>query len=95
MAASYDIAGITLSSSLSSSIQGRETHNPFQDVAFLPQANFSASFLKKYDRGESLGTTTCLRTVVGGKQGHAPCKIPFLQQRLVIHGYYEAVTKMR
>ena len=31
----------------------------FQDVAFLP---------------EDLWTTTCLRTVVGGRQGHAPCK---------------------
>ena len=30
--------------------------------------------------GESLGTTTCLRTVVWGKQGHAPCEILLLHQ---------------
>ena len=55
----------------------------FQDVAFMPsQASFSTTFLKKCGRGESLGTTTCLKTVVGGKQGHAPCKILLLQQSL-------------
>ena len=27
-------------------------------------------------------TATCLETVVGGKQGHAPCKIFLLQQIL-------------
>ena len=40
----------------------------FQDVAFLPsRARFS---------------TICLKTVVGGKQGNAPCKILLLQQSL-------------
>ena len=54
----------------------------FQDVALLPpsRASFSTTFLKKCVRGESLGTTTCLRTVVGGKQGHAACEIFLLQQ---------------
>ena len=42
----------------------------FQDVAFLPsQAGFYTHFLNITVR-----TTTCLRTVVGGKEGHAPCK---------------------
>ena len=27
------------------------------------------------DRGEGLGTATCFMTVVGGRQGHAPCEI--------------------
>ena len=48
----------------------------FQDVSFLPfQAIFSAmSFLNNSGRGDSLRTTTCPKTVVGGgKQFHASC----------------------
>ena len=56
-----------------------------QDVASLPsEASFSATFLKHCGRGESLGTTTCLRTVVGGKHRHASCKILLLQQHLFL-----------
>ena len=41
----------------------------FQDVAFLPtKASFSATFHNNCGRGESLGSTTCLKTVVLGKQ---------------------------
>ena len=29
-------------------------------------------------------TTTCPKTVVGGKQGHAPCKISLLQESLFL-----------
>ena len=55
----------------------------FEDVAFLPsQASFSTTFLKNCGRSVSLGTTTCPKTVVGGKQGHAPSKMPLLQQSL-------------
>ena len=44
----------------------------FQDVAFLPfRASFSTTFFLTC-RGESLGTTTCLKTVVGGEQGMLP-----------------------
>ena len=40
----------------------------FQDVVFMPsKPSFSNSFLKKCGRGESLWTTTCLKTVVGGE----------------------------
>ena len=57
----------------------------FQHVAFLPSpASFSSTFLKNCGRGESLGITTCLNNVVGGKQGHALCKIPKLQQILYL-----------
>ena len=53
----------------------------FQDVAFLPsRVSFSTIFLKNCGRGECLWTTACLKTVSGGKQGHAPCKILLLQQ---------------
>ena len=46
----------------------------FQDEAFLSsRACFSTTFLKNCGRGECLGTTSCLRTMVGGKQGHVPC----------------------
>ena len=46
----------------------------FQDVSFLSsRATFSATFLKHCGKGERLGTTTYLETMVGGKQGHAPC----------------------
>ena len=48
----------------------------FQDVVFLPsQATFYTTFLTNCGRGESPGTTTRLKTVVGGKQGHAPCRM--------------------
>ena len=47
----------------------------FQDVAFLPtRACFGTTFLETEGRDESLRTTMCLKTVVGGKQGHVPCK---------------------
>ena len=36
------------------------------------------TFLEKCGKGESLRSATCLRTVVGGKQGHASCKISLL-----------------
>ena len=46
----------------------------FQDVAFLSsRAGFSTTFLNNCGRGESFVTTTCTKTVVGVKQGHAPC----------------------
>ena len=59
------------------------------DVKFLPffpsRSSLSTStFLKNCGRGESLRTTTCDKTVVGGKQGHAPCKILPLQQSIFL-----------
>ena len=51
----------------------------FQDVAFLPPLE-----LDRGGRGESLRTATYLKTVVGGKQGHAPCKVFPLQQSLFL-----------
>ena len=57
----------------------------YLDVAFLPfRACFPTIFLTNCGMGESLGTTTCPKTVVGGKQGHAPCKILSLQQSLFL-----------
>ena len=42
----------------------------FQDVAFLfSWDSFSTKFLKKCDRGESLRTTACPKTVVGVSKG--------------------------
>ena len=47
----------------------------FQDIAFLPtRASFSTTFLKNCGRGESLGTTTCPKTVVGVSKGMLPVK---------------------
>ena len=72
-----------------------------QDVAFLPsKASLPTMFLKHCGRGESLGTITCLKTVVGGKQGHALCKILSLQQSPFLvsvecHGDRKTVIKMR
>ena len=55
----------------------------FQDVTFLPcRASFPTPFLENCGRDESLGSTTCLSTVVGGKQVHAPCMICFFQRSL-------------
>ena len=39
---------------------------------------FSSTFLMNCGRSESLRIVTCLKTVVGGKQGHAPCKMLFV-----------------
>ena len=45
----------------------------FRDVAMLPsEASFPTTFQKNCGRGESLGTITCHKNVVGGKQGRAP-----------------------
>ena len=56
----------------------------FLGIVFLPQVNFSSTFLKNCVSGEAFRTTTCLRPVVGGKQGHVPCKIHSLQQSLFL-----------
>ena len=56
----------------------------FQDVAFLPsRASFFTTFLINCGIDESVRTAACLRTVVGGKHGRAPCKILLLQQILI------------
>ena len=45
----------------------------FQDVAFIPsRASFSTTFLKHCDIGECLGTSTCLKTMVGVSKGMLP-----------------------
>ena len=52
----------------------------FQDAVLPPsRGSFCIQFLKKFRRGESLGTVTFHRTVVGGKPGHAHYKIFLLQ----------------
>ena len=60
---------------------------------------FYTIFHKNCGRGESLGTTTYHKTVVGGKQGHALCKILLPQQSLFApvecHEDHKTVTKMR
>ena len=54
-----------------------------QDVAFLPsRASFSTTFISNCGRGESPGITTCLKIVVGGKQGPVTCRILSLHQDL-------------
>ena len=53
----------------------------FNDVASMPsQSSFSTTVPKSCDRSESLRITTCSKTVVAGKQGHAPCILLLLQQ---------------
>ena len=50
----------------------------FHGVAFmLSRASFSSTFPKDCGRGEGLWATTCLKTVVRGKCGHASCNILF------------------
>ena len=57
----------------------------FLEIAFMPsRASFSTTFLKNCGRCESLWTTTCLKTAVGVKQGHAPCRIPLLKHILFL-----------
>ena len=55
------------------------------DVALLPStASFPTTFHNNSGRYKSHRTTTCLKTVVGGKQWHAACKILLLQQILFL-----------
>ena len=55
---------------------GRGFQIAFQDVAFmLSRVSFCITFLSNCGRGEGLETATCLKTVVGDKQEHAPCSI--------------------
>ena len=57
----------------------------FQDVAFPPsRASFSTTFSNNCGSGESLRAITCLRTVVGVRQGHAPCGILLVQLSLLL-----------
>ena len=78
-----------------------ELRTGFQDVALLiSQTSFSSTFLTCCGRGERLRTTTCLQTVVGGKQGHALCKILSLQQILFLvsfefHRDHKTVIKFK
>ena len=73
----------------------------FWDVSLLPsRATFYTTFLNNCGGGECLRTTAYPRTVVVGKQWHAPCKILLLQQRLFLvsiefHGDHKTVTRMR
>ena len=47
----------------------------FQDVAFLPnRSSFATMFPQNCCRGESLRTTTCLKTVFGVSKGMLPVK---------------------
>ena len=52
----------------------------FQDSVSALPSYFFTTFLKKFYRGESLWTTTCFITVVGGKQGYAPCRVLLLHK---------------
>ena len=57
----------------------------FHDIALLySRTRYYTTFLGNNSRGERLGTTTCLGTVVGCKQGHAPCKVPLLRHMLFL-----------
>ena len=72
----------------------------FQDVVLLSsRASFHTTFLRQYDKCESLGTTTCIKTVVGVSKGMLPVKYFHLQQPLFVsmecHADHETVTEMR
>ena len=70
-------------------------------VEKLPsRGSFSTTFHKNCVRGESLGTITCLETVVGVSKGMLPVKYLLLQQSpffvsVKFHGDHKTVTKMR
>ena len=70
------------------------------DVPVLFRFSFYNKFHKNCGRSESLMTTTCPRSVVGGKQGFAPYEIPLHQQSLyfvsaVFHGDNKTVIMLR
>ena len=54
----------------------RELLAGLHDVAIMPlRPSFSTKFLENCCRDECLRTNTCLKTMVEGKEGHAPCMI--------------------
>ena len=56
-----------------------------EDVVLLPsRASFCTIFLNYCGRGDGLGKTTCLKTVVCCRQRHAPCEILLFQQILFL-----------
>ena len=61
---------------------GRGICNEFLDVAFLSsELVFSTAFLINCGMGNSLWTTICHKSVVGGEQDkQAPCKVILLQE---------------
>ena len=70
----------------------------FLDVAFLPsQASVFTTFVKNCCTGYR--SATCLRSVVGGKQGHAICEMILLRYFLFLResNFIEIniITKMR
>ena len=70
----------------------------FQGVAYLSsRASYSTTFLKNCVRGESLRTTTCPKTVVGGKPGHVKylCSTKPLSISVEFSGDHKTATKMR
>ena len=70
-----------------------EVHIGFLDIAFLPsKVLFHTTLLKNCGRGEGLRATTCRKTAVGGKQGHAPCKICLLQEILFFQQIFTEIT---
>ena len=53
----------------------------YQLVAFLTfQTSFFITFRRNCGRADSLINTTCLESVVRGKQEHVPCKILLLRR---------------
>ena len=77
---------------------GRGTPNKFSGCSVpVIQSQLCTTIPTNCGRGESLRTTARLRTVAGGKQGRAPCKIFSLQQNLFymmakFHGDSNTVT---
>ena len=68
-------------------------------VSAFPGFFFLATFLKSCGRGKGLRTTMCIKTVVGGKQGHALCKILLLNKASLLsvkfNGDHKTAAKMR
>ena len=77
----------------------REFQMSFEHVVVLPsRATFYITLLKNCGGGDSLSTATCLIAVLGGQQGHTPCKILPFQELLFVsvefYAHYKAVTKL-
>ena len=71
----------------------------FQNVAVLLSLSSFSAFLNNYGRGDSLGTTICVKTNFWGKRGYAHCKMLLLQENVYVsvqfHGEHKTITKLR
>ena len=63
-------------------------------VYLASSASFSTTCFTNCGRGEGLRASICIMAVVGGKQGHSPCRIFLLRQSLLCQSNFVDVIRL-